>query len=62
MGSLQRALCPAVIMGAVKLTCVALVVLVLPQVSFTMLAYPSLISTYFGQASWLMHNSDGHDA
>jgi KUP system potassium uptake protein len=23
-------------------------------------AYPSLILTYFGQASWLMHNPEGY--
>jgi KUP system potassium uptake protein len=30
------------------------------QVSFGAVAYPSLILTYFGQASWLMHNPEGY--
>lgn len=28
------------------------------QVSFGAVAYPSLVLTYFGQASWLMHNPE----
>jgi KUP system potassium uptake protein len=32
------------------------------QLSFVVGVYPSLILTYLGQASWLMHNLDGYSA
>lgn len=33
---------------------------VAPQFSFCTLTYPALVITYFGQASWLLHNPDGY--